>query len=104
LLSGLFVGRSDKSNPIFTQQTIHVNHAFSATDMMRAGKEIDTAVLAKALQVVFNDRMFVYKIRALFLNSDLYTARNMLYIFDFPVRMLEIGFPKSKKIAPVTPM
>jgi formyltetrahydrofolate deformylase len=29
--------------------------------MMRAGKEIETAVLAKALHLVFEDRVFVYK-------------------------------------------
>jgi formyltetrahydrofolate deformylase len=29
--------------------------------MMHAGKEIETAVLAKTLQLVFNDRVFVYK-------------------------------------------
>jgi formyltetrahydrofolate deformylase len=28
--------------------------------MIKAGKEIETAVLAKALQLVFDDRVFVY--------------------------------------------
>jgi formyltetrahydrofolate deformylase len=29
--------------------------------MVKAGKEIETAVLAKALKLVFDDRVFVYK-------------------------------------------
>jgi formyltetrahydrofolate deformylase len=56
-----FVTNELDEGPIITQQTIHVNHTFSAADMVKAGKEIETAVLAKALQLVFDDRVFVYK-------------------------------------------
>jgi len=56
-----FVTNELDEGPIITQQTIHVNHTFSAADMVTAGKEIETAVLAKALQLVFDDRVFVYK-------------------------------------------
>ncbi len=47
--------------PIIAQQIISVNHSFTAADMVKAGKEIETAVLAKALKLVFEDRVFVYK-------------------------------------------
>jgi len=47
--------------PIIAQQIIPVNHTFTTSDMVRAGREIETAVLAKALQLVFNDRVFVYR-------------------------------------------
>lgn len=47
--------------PIIAQQIIPVNHSFTTADMVKAGKEIETSVLAKALQLVFDDRVFVYK-------------------------------------------
>lgn len=47
--------------PIIEQQIIHVNHAFGIDDMVKAGKEIEKAVLAKALKLVFEDRVFVYQ-------------------------------------------
>jgi len=56
-----FVTNELDEGPIIAQQTIPVNHSFSAADMMRAGKEIETAVLVKALHLVFEDRVFVYK-------------------------------------------
>ncbi|NCD71389.1 formyltetrahydrofolate deformylase [Mucilaginibacter agri] len=56
-----FVTNDLDEGPIITQQTIHVNHSFSTADMVKAGREIETAVLAKALELVFDDRVFVYK-------------------------------------------
>ncbi|CAN5253650.1 formyltetrahydrofolate deformylase [soil metagenome] len=56
-----FVTNDLDEGPIIAQQTIPVNHSFTAAGMMKAGKEIETAVLAKALQLVFDDRVFVYK-------------------------------------------
>lgn len=45
--------------PIIVQQTIPVNHTFGVTDKVRAGKEIEKAVLARAMQLLFEDRVFV---------------------------------------------
>jgi formyltetrahydrofolate deformylase len=56
-----FVTSELDEGPIITQQIIPVNHSFTAPAMMKAGKEIETAVLAKALQLVFDDRVFVYQ-------------------------------------------
>lgn len=55
-----FVTNQLDEGPIIAQQTIHVNHTFGVNDMVKAGKEIETAVLIKALQWVFEDRVFVY--------------------------------------------
>jgi len=56
-----FVTNDLDEGPIIAQQIIPVNHSLTAADMMRAGKEIETSVLAKALRLVFEDRVFVYK-------------------------------------------
>ncbi|WP_295802061.1 formyltetrahydrofolate deformylase [Mucilaginibacter sp.] len=56
-----FVSNELDEGPIIAQQTIPVNHSFTAADMVKAGKEIETSVLARALKLVFEDRVFVYK-------------------------------------------
>ena len=55
-----FVTNDLDEGPIIAQQIIPVTHSFTAADMMKAGKEIETAVLAKALQLVLDDKVFVY--------------------------------------------
>lgn len=55
-----FVTNQLDEGPIIVQQTIPVNHNFSVTDMVKAGKEIEKAVLIKALHFVFEDRVLVY--------------------------------------------
>jgi len=55
-----FVTNDLDEGPIIAQQIIPVTHSLTAADMMRAGKEIETSVLAKALRLVFDDRVFVY--------------------------------------------
>jgi formyltetrahydrofolate deformylase len=56
-----FVTNELDEGPIIAQQIIPVTHSHTAADMMKAGKEIETAVLAKALHLVFEDRVLVYK-------------------------------------------
>jgi len=55
-----FVSNELDEGPIIAQQIIPVNHSYSAADMMKAGREIETAVLANALKLVFEDRVFVF--------------------------------------------
>jgi formyltetrahydrofolate deformylase len=55
-----FVTNDLDEGPIIEQQIIHVNHTYTAADMVKAGKEIETSVLARALKMVFEDRVFVY--------------------------------------------
>ena len=56
-----FVTDQLDEGPIIAQQTIPVNHSYTAAGMMKAGKEIETSVLARALRLVFDDRVLVYK-------------------------------------------
>ncbi len=56
-----FVTDQLDEGPIIAQQIIPVNHSVTTADMVKAGKEIETAVLAKALRLVFEDRVFVYR-------------------------------------------
>jgi len=56
-----FVSNELDEGPIIAQQIIPANHSFTVTDMVKAGKEIETSVLAYALKMVFEDRVFVYK-------------------------------------------
>ena len=56
-----FVSSQLDEGPIIAQQIIPVNHSNTANDTMKAGKEIETSVLAKAIKLVFEDRVFVYK-------------------------------------------
>jgi formyltetrahydrofolate deformylase len=56
-----FVTNDLDEGPIIAQQTIAVNHSFTLPKIVNAGKEIETAVLARALQLVMEDRVFVYQ-------------------------------------------
>jgi formyltetrahydrofolate deformylase len=47
--------------PIIAQQIIPVNHSYTSAGMVKAGKEIETAVLANALQLVFADKVLIYQ-------------------------------------------
>lgn len=55
-----FVTNDLDEGPIITQKTISVNHSYILSDLIRAGRENETAALAKAMQLVFEDRVFVY--------------------------------------------
>ncbi len=55
-----FVTAGLDEGPIIAQDVNSVNHQFSAKDMSRAGKDIEKIVLAKALRLVFDDRVFIY--------------------------------------------
>ncbi len=55
-----FVTNDLDEGPIITQKIIPVNHSFTLRDLVRAGRENETAALAKAMQLVFEDRVFVY--------------------------------------------
>ena len=54
-----FVTNHLDEGPIISQQTVHVNHTFNAKEMAIAGREIEKAVLSKALEQVLEDRVFV---------------------------------------------
>lgn len=54
-----FVTSDLDEGPIITQQTIPVNHTFGVPEMIKSGKEIEKAVLSRALEIVFEDRVFL---------------------------------------------
>ncbi len=55
-----FVTNDLDEGPIISQKITPVNHSFSLTDLVRAGRENETSALAKAMQLVFEDRVFVF--------------------------------------------
>ncbi len=55
-----FVNDELDDGPIITQGVIPINHTFSALDMAQAGRDVEKQVLAKALKLVFDDRVFIF--------------------------------------------
>jgi len=56
-----FITSALDEGPIITQQAIPVSHSFTPETMIKAGREIETSVLAKALQLVFADRVLIHE-------------------------------------------
>lgn len=54
-----FVTENLDEGPIIHQNIINVDHTFNAKDMARAGRNVETTVLAKALDYVFNDQIMI---------------------------------------------
>ncbi|GAA4311421.1 formyltetrahydrofolate deformylase [Compostibacter hankyongensis] len=54
-----FVTHELDEGPIITQQTIAVNHTFTAARMVEAGREVEKNVLNKAMRLVFRDQVFI---------------------------------------------
>ena len=47
--------------PILAQDVIPVNHTYTAEGMAQAGRDIEKNVLAKALKLVLEDRVFIFR-------------------------------------------
>ncbi|HMJ88903.1 MAG TPA: formyltetrahydrofolate deformylase [Candidatus Acidoferrum sp.] len=54
-----FVTDDLDQGPIIVQQVIPVDHTHSASDMTQAGRDVEKIVLAHALELVFEDRVFL---------------------------------------------
>lgn len=54
-----FVNDQLDEGPIIMQDVIHVDHSKNAAEMARAGRDVEKIVLARALQLVFEDKVFV---------------------------------------------
>lgn len=54
-----FVNNNLDEGPIICQNVIPVDHSQNATDMSRAGKDIEKLVLAQALKLVLEDRVML---------------------------------------------
>lgn len=55
-----FVNDELDDGPIITQGVMPINHTFSAGDMAKAGRDVEKQVLAKALKLVFDNRVFIF--------------------------------------------
>ena len=54
-----FATKDLDEGPIIAQSVIPVDHTHSSKDMAQAGRDVETIVLARALKLVFEDRVFV---------------------------------------------
>ncbi|WP_419569701.1 formyltetrahydrofolate deformylase [Rheinheimera sp.] len=54
-----FVTDDLDEGPIIKQLVTPVDHTYSASDMVKAGRDVEKNVLSKALQLVLEDRVFV---------------------------------------------
>jgi formyltetrahydrofolate deformylase len=55
-----FITNDLDEGPIIAQKIISVNHSFRLPDLIKAGRENETAALVRAMQLVFDDRVIVY--------------------------------------------
>ncbi|CAJ0992397.1 formyltetrahydrofolate deformylase [Sodalis praecaptivus] len=55
-----YVNDNLDEGPIIIQDVIHVDHTYTAEDMMRAGRDVEKNVLSRALYRVLAQRVFVY--------------------------------------------
>jgi formyltetrahydrofolate deformylase len=55
-----FVTNDLDDGPIIVQKTTTINHSYRLADLIKAGRENETAALIRAMQLVFEDRVFVY--------------------------------------------
>ncbi|SFN46593.1 formyltetrahydrofolate deformylase [Izhakiella capsodis] len=62
-----YVNDNLDEGPIIMQDVIHVDHSYSAEDMMRAGRDVEKNVLSRALYQVLAQRVFVYGNRTIIL-------------------------------------
>ena len=53
------VNESLDEGPIIVQEIIHVDHKYTAKDMVQAGREVEIIALSKALKLIFEDRVFI---------------------------------------------
>jgi len=55
-----FVNNNLDEGPIIAQDVITVNHNFSWRDMQKAGADVESNVLSKAINIVLDDKIFIY--------------------------------------------
>ncbi len=54
-----FVNNDLDEGPIIAQDVIHINHEMSWKDMQKAGRNVEKVVLSNAIDLAFEDRIFV---------------------------------------------
>jgi len=56
-----FVTESLDEGPIIAQDVLQVNHTFTAEGMARAGQDVEKNVLTRAIRLVLEERVFIYR-------------------------------------------
>lgn len=59
--SAHFVSEDLDEGPIIEQDTIRVHHGYSPREMAKAGKDVEKIVLARALDLVFHEKVFIHR-------------------------------------------
>lgn len=54
-----FVTEALDQGPIIAQETLHVDHTHGPKDLAQAGRDVEKLALARALRLVFEDRVFL---------------------------------------------
>ncbi len=62
-----FINNELDEGPIIMQNVIDVDHTYTAEAMMRAGRDVEKTVLTRALELVFDERVFVYQNKTIIL-------------------------------------
>ncbi len=62
-----FINNELDEGPIIMQNVINVDHTYTADAMMRAGRDVEKTVLTRALELVFDERVFVYQNKTIIL-------------------------------------
>ncbi len=55
-----FVDNELDQGPIIAQDVIHINHEYSWRDMQKAGRNVEKVVLSNAIDLAFEDRIFIH--------------------------------------------
>lgn len=56
-----FVNNNLDEGPIISQDVIRVDHNFTWQDMQKAGRNVESTVLSRALDLAFDDRIFIHQ-------------------------------------------
>jgi len=56
-----YVNNDLDEGPIISQDVVSVNHDYSWKDMQKAGRNVEKVVLARAVDLALDDRIFVFK-------------------------------------------
>ncbi len=58
-----FVNDNLDEGAIISQDITHIDHAYNAEELAKAGRDVERSVLSRALQQLLSDKVFVYKNR-----------------------------------------
>lgn len=60
-----FVNNKLDEGPIISQDTIQIDHSYTWQDMQKAGRDVEKVVLARALKLALEDRIFLHNNRTI---------------------------------------